>query len=220
LGCGGTIAKKTSEGYEVFVVIITDGRHAFSKVLGINSDPNPEEIKQIRKEEVIKATRILGVPITNLLFLDFEDRTLEKHEKEAEEKIIEILGKHFPSEVYFPYSRDGHPDHQVVNRIIRRSLQKLGLPSTEYQYCISHKYSRIGPRIERLLSLFTNSIIEVDISEYLDLKRKATNEFKTQISIISSKQKSTVARKVYRFLRDKERFYVTKKDSLSPFGHA
>jgi LmbE family N-acetylglucosaminyl deacetylase len=111
LGCGGTIAKKTSEGYEVFVVIITDGRHAFSKVLGINSDPNPEEIKQIRKEEVIKATRILGVPITNLLFLDFEDRTLEKHEKEAEEKIIEILGF----------------DYQTINKLslnARKSVEK------------------------------------------------------------------------------------------------
>lgn len=211
LGCGGTIAKRTSEGFEAFVVILTDGRHAFSKVLGINLDPNPEEVKQIRKEEVIKATKILGVPSTNLLFLDFEDGKLGKHEKEVEGKIIEILKKLFPFEVYFPYNRDGHPDHQVANRVIRRSLQKLGLPSTEYHYCISHKYSRIGPLIERLISLFTNNIIEVDISEYLDLKRKAIDEFKTQTSIISSQQKNTVARKINRFLRDKERFYVTRK---------
>jgi LmbE family N-acetylglucosaminyl deacetylase len=211
LGCGGTIAKKTSEEYEAFVVVLTDGRHAFSKVLGINSDPNPDEIKQIRKEEVIKATKMLGVPITNLLFLDFEDGTLGKHEKEAEEEIAGILRKHFPVEVYFPHRRDGHPDHQVANRIIRRCLKKLGLTSANYQYSIKHKYSRIGPLIERLLGFFKNSIIEVDISEYFDLKQKAIEEFRSEILLISSKQKKPVIEKIDEFLGAKEKFYIVKK---------
>ena len=47
-GCGGSIAKKISEGFEVIVVILTDGRYAFSEIFGINSDPTPEELKEIR----------------------------------------------------------------------------------------------------------------------------------------------------------------------------
>ena len=41
LGCGGTIAKKVKEGYQVKIVFMTDGRNAFSKILKINSCPSP-----------------------------------------------------------------------------------------------------------------------------------------------------------------------------------
>ena len=36
-GCGGTVAKKISEGYEVLIMVLTDGRYAFQKMLGIES---------------------------------------------------------------------------------------------------------------------------------------------------------------------------------------
>ena len=209
-GCGGTIAKKIKEEYEVIIVVITDGRHAFSQVLGIDSDPTPEELKQIRKEEVIRSTKILGVPKKNLVFLDFEDGKLEKHEKEVEEKIIEIIKKYSPIEVYFPYIKDYHPDHKATNRIVRRCLQKLGLTCMRYQYSITQGYARIGPLIERMLNLFKNNMIKVDISEFIDLKEKATKEFRSEISIISSKQKKPLAEKVDIFLKSKETFYTDK----------
>lgn len=208
-GCGGTIAKKIREGCEVIVVVMTDGRHAFSKV-GIDLDPTPEELKQIRKEEIIRATKILGVPKKNLFFLDFEDRTLEKHEKEAEEKIIEIINKYSPVEIYFPYIKDCHPDHQATNRIIRRCLRKLGLTPLKFQYSIAHKYSRIGPLIDRMFSLFKKDRIEVDISEFAKLKEKATKEYRSEISIISTKQENPLAKNIHKFLKNKEAFYVDK----------
>lgn len=211
LGCGGIICKKISEGYEVFIFILTDGRHAFSEVLGIYSDPNPEEVKQIRREEVIRAAKILGVPSKNLFFLDFEDGKLGECEKEAEERIIELLRKNLPIEVYFPFIRDYHPDHQATNRIVRRCVQKLGLMSTGYQYSIGHKYSRIGPKIERLLDFLKKNVIEVDISEYLDLKHKAIEEFKSEIYIVSSGQKKPIADKIDKFLNTKEKFYIVKR---------
>ena len=58
LGCGGTIAKRIVEGYEVIIVIMTDGRHSYLEMLGIDKDPTPNELKEIRKEEVKRATRI------------------------------------------------------------------------------------------------------------------------------------------------------------------
>ncbi len=214
LGCGGTIAKKTSEGYEAFVVVLTDGRHAFSEVLDINSDPSPEEIKQIRKEEVTKATKILGISFKDLLFLDFEDRKLGKHENEVEERIVDILEKYSPVETYFPHRRDGHPDHQAANRLIRRALKQLKSTSADYEYSIKHKYSHVGPLFERLLDLFKNRSIEVDISEYLDLKQKAIEEFKSQMLLISSRQRRPVIQNIDKYLRAKEKFYIVKKTAL------
>ena len=34
-GCGGVMAKRNSERYNVNIVVLTDGRHAYSTVLGI-----------------------------------------------------------------------------------------------------------------------------------------------------------------------------------------
>lgn len=211
-GCGGTIAKSVREGYQVLVVVLTDGRHAFSKVLGIDSDPTPEELKKIRKEEVRRAVKILGVREENLFFLDFGDGTLEKNEEEAEEKVMEILSKNPPVDVYFPYEKDCHPDHRVTNRIVRSSIKKLGLSTMKYKYSIVRMYVRVGPLIDALLSIFRRNMIRVDISKFLPLKIEAVNELKSEVSIISGRQKEPVlcAHLIKKFLKSEETFFIDK----------
>jgi LmbE family N-acetylglucosaminyl deacetylase len=206
-GCGGTIAKKISEGYEILVVILTDGRHAFSKVLGIFSDPSPEELRVIRQRELINATKILGVPEKNLIWLGFEDGCLEKYEKEAEEKVLEILRENKPKEIYFPHKRDAHPDHRATNRIVGRCILRLGLKSVSYQYSVVHQHSRMGPMLEGVLHLFKNNRTKVDISGYVDIKEKATREYKSEIAVVSVQQRKPVNEKVERYLKNEEVFY-------------
>lgn len=210
LGCGGTIAKKSSEGYEVIVVVLTDGRHAFSKVLGIDSDPTPEELKQIRREETMRAIATLGIPKENLFFLDFEDGMLGKHEKEIEEKIMEIMKKYPPVEVYFPSAKDYNPDHQATNRIVKQSIQKSRLRPVKLEYSITQRYARVGPFLEKLVNLVKNDIAEIDISEFAGLKERAVNEFKSQISMISKEQKSPIIEhtRVEKYLTNKEKFHT------------
>lgn len=207
-GCGGTIAKRISEGYEVLIVVMTDGRYAFLKVLGIDSDPTPEELKEIRKEEVKRATRILGVPEENLIFLDFVDGELENYEEEAGEKVREILSKNHPVEVYFPYRNDGHMDHRAAYRIVRSSIRKLGISTMTYQYSIGHKYARVGPVIDALLNLLKHNMVRVDISKFLSLKTAAVKEFKSELATISSRQQNPLTDDVKKFLDSKEIFYI------------
>lgn len=208
LGCGGTIAKKISEGYQVYVVILTDGRYAFSKILKINSNPTPENLSKIRRKEAIEATAILGVPASHLLFLDFEDGTLRKNIKELREKIVEILERISPVEVYFPFIRDTHPDHQTANRIISKCCQNLRLKPVKYQYSIMHKLLHTGPYIERCLDLYKDCIADIDISEYLIIKRRALEKFKSEIHITPDALRKPIVSKVNRYLKDKERFYI------------
>jgi LmbE family N-acetylglucosaminyl deacetylase len=190
LGVGGTIAKKISEGCEVLVVVMTDGRHAFSKIFGINSDPTPEEMKEMRKKEVENALEILGVPEKNLLFLNFEDGTLEHNEKLAEEKTATILARNSPTEVYFTYSKDSNIDHRAANRIVRSAITKVRLATTKYQYSILQSNSRVGPMIDSFMNFFKRNMVYVDTSKFIDLKKAALSEYKSQITIISSKQKN------------------------------
>jgi LmbE family N-acetylglucosaminyl deacetylase len=210
LGCGGIIAKKVTEGFEVIIVMITDGRHAFLKGLGISSEPTPEEVKQIRKAEAIRASEILGVPEKNLRFFDFEDGTLEEHEKEAEEKIIEIIKAYSPADYYFPFRRDCHPDHRAANRIVHHALRQLGKEGS-YEYNVTHIFARVGPRVEELLSLFKRDRIEVDVSKVIDVKKKAIETYKSETTIISHKQKRPLHTSVEKFLTGKEVFYLSRR---------
>ena len=208
LGCGGTIAKKLAEGYEVIIVVMTDGRFLLLKSFGIDNDPSPEQVKEIRRGEVLRATKILGVPEKNVIFLDFVDGTLEENEEAAEEKVIEILEKYTPSEVYFPFERDAHLDHQAANRIVRRAVKKLGIKPLMYRYTIMHKAARFGPLLEFLASIFKRDRIYVDVSEVLPLKREAVKEFKSELTAISPKQSKPHTKNFKKFLKGKEMFYV------------
>jgi LmbE family N-acetylglucosaminyl deacetylase len=210
LGCGGTIAKKLAEGYEVIIVVMTDGRFLLLKSFGIDDDPSPEQVKDIRRGEVLRATKILGVPEKNVIFLDFVDGTLKENEEAAEEKVTEILEKYMPSEVYFPFERDAHPDHQAANRIVRRAVEKFDIKPMMYRYTIMHKAARFGPLIEFLASIFKRDRIYVDVSEFLPLKKEAVKEFKSELTTISPKQSEPNTKDFKEFLKNRETFYIVK----------
>jgi LmbE family N-acetylglucosaminyl deacetylase len=208
-GCGGTIAKKISEGYEVFVVIMTDGRYAFKQVLGIDNDPAPEVLKEIRKEEVKKATRILGIPESNLIFLDFVDGTLKDNEVEAEERVIEILREINPCELYIPYKRDGHPDHRETYKIVKRAIDKQGISPLCYKYSITHKFARLGRFFDPMLNfLFRVKKVQVDISDFVNIKKHAIEQFKSEINSMFAWQHKPIIINVEKFEKEKETFYL------------
>jgi LmbE family N-acetylglucosaminyl deacetylase len=218
LGCGGTIAKRLNEGYEVLVVVMTDGRHSFLKGLGISSDPTPEELKEIRRAEVKRATRILGVPEKNLLLLDFVDGTLDENGAEAQERVMKLLSEEVPSHVYFPYEKDGHPDHRATNRIVTKAVKELGLSPIECKYMITHRHTRIGPRIQAFLDFFRRkNIMLVDVSKYLKIKKAALKEFKSELEVISRRQSKPRTKNFKRFLKKREKFYINpEKNCYAP----
>ena len=209
LGCGGTIAKRMSEGFEVFLIMVTDGRHAFTKKLGISSEPSPKEVKQIRQEEFIRAAGMLGVPEKNLIFFGFEDGTLEEHEKEAQEKTVRVIEKYWPADLFYPFRRDCHPDHRATNRIVRNALKQLRYAGS-FEYTITHTHAHLGPPFEKFLSILKRDEVEEDISAFLNLKERVLDEFKSETTIISSKQKEPLHTSVKRFLKSKEIFRESK----------
>lgn len=193
LGCGGTIAKKINEGYEVLIVFLTDGRHTLSKLFDIHSDPTPDELSEIRKKEAIRATKVLGVREKNLLFFDFVDGMLGENEKEAQEKVDKILVENPDiAEVYFPYENDYHCDHRVTSRIVRNSIKKLRPSVIRYKYTTMRMHARVGLLIDRFFNLFRNNMLYVDVSELIPLKIAAMQEYRSQTFIISDRQKRPV----------------------------
>jgi LmbE family N-acetylglucosaminyl deacetylase len=207
LGCGGTILKKASEGFEIVIVVMTDGRHSLSQNFGIVSNPTPSELTWIRKKELFEAAQVLNVPEGNLRFFDFEDGTLAKHMAEASKKVVEIIDQLKPVEVYFPYEKDSNKDHQAAGRIIIDSLKTIGLSTQQYQYSIAQTFSRIGPFVAVVLNYLLHNLVFVDVSQFVGKKEAAIREYRSQTTIIASGQKRPVIADVNKFLKTKEMFY-------------
>jgi LmbE family N-acetylglucosaminyl deacetylase len=207
LGCGGTILKKASEGFEIIIVIMTDGRNSFSQNFGIISRPTPGELISIRKKELVEAARLLNVPENNLRFLDFEDGTLGDHTAEASKKVIEIIDEIKPIEVYFPYEKDSNRDHQAASNIIGDSIRSMGLSTLQYQYSIAQTFSRISLFLARLLNYMFHNLVFIDVSQFLGKKKAAIREFRSQTTPFADGQKRPVITDVGKFLKPKEMFY-------------
>jgi len=197
LACGGTIALKAAGGEGVVVVIMTDGRNSH-KMMGIEDDPSPSELIGIRQRECEKATSILGVKRENLLFLGFEDIHLYESRVEARARVSKILVDYNPSEVFIPARNEFHPDHLSTNLIVSASIKELGISPVVYEYNV---ISTGEPRASM-------GTLAMDIGSTLGKKKEAIKAYKSQINIISLKQKHPVvdSYQLLTYMRDSERF--------------
>jgi LmbE family N-acetylglucosaminyl deacetylase len=103
LGAGGTIARMTSEGHRVHVVVATRGRPpVFS-----------EEGEEVTRREAVEAHRRLGVHATHWLGMPAAEMDTLPH-REVNERVRAALCEIEPDEVYVPFRGDIHQDHQIV----------------------------------------------------------------------------------------------------------
>jgi LmbE family N-acetylglucosaminyl deacetylase len=215
LGCGGTIAQKITQGYEVSVVFLTDGRNALRDI-GIFK-PSPSKLKEVRKAEAIRAAKIIGINQENLFFLEIEDGKLSKNQSTAVEKISEILEAR-PREVYIPQEKEYNIDHRVTNSLVKTVIEKLEFSPSEYYYSIAWRYPlnliiRFRPKHMQSLimgKLLHSHVVRIDISASLPLKKAALDAYKSQTSLISDQQKAPLLKETFlkNFLEKEEEFFV------------
>lgn len=129
-GPAGTIYK-FSQKYNVYILCATQGE------AGINSSPKKKEIAQIRKSELLKSAKILGVK--KVYFLGFTDGTLSNslyHDLAG--KIEKYLRKLKPEIImtFEPRGISGHIDHIAVSMVTAFVFQKLAFIKTLLCYCI------------------------------------------------------------------------------------
>ena len=198
LACGGVILKKTKKKENIVIINTCNGRNVFLLFFGVKDNPSPKEIEQIRNEEDIKAMNLLGVPKENIIFLGFEDVLMYKQRKNAEEKILELIKKIKPSEVYIPSDIEIHPDHIITSEVVKKCLRKINFKNPVYEYYVWSR-SKIKEK---------KDLITVDISEELDMKKKAIQEYKSQVEIFLPQQKEPVLEKEFinQFYQNKEFF--------------
>lgn len=121
IACGATVSKLIRLGKNVHFIIATDGS------LGSNDVVSKEDLKSIRKNEAIEASKVFGVK--SISFLDFSDGgqyTQEDINEKLYKKIVEIGAEivFTPDPTLF---NELHPDHIKVANATGHAALMSGL---------------------------------------------------------------------------------------------
>lgn len=200
LGCGGLIARRAAEGRRVVVVVITDGRALLGR-FGIDRDPSPAEVAQMRKEETRRAVDILSGGRAEVLYLDVENERLVAEQADVVRRVTALVGDLKPGELYAPSPFEGHAEHVATNEIARAACDATRACGALLEYIVS---------LRRDVSIDTlpRHRIAVDVSAYRDLERKALAEFRSHLDVISPKQTAPLRADYDQYLTDEEPFLV------------
>jgi N-acetylglucosamine malate deacetylase 2 len=133
-GPGGTIALLAKE-HDVYVVCVTNGD------AGLNSSNEIRDLGEIRREELLRSTNILGV--REVYFLGYSDGSLCNNlYHEIGEKIATILQNLHPDTLLTFDQRgvSGHIDHIAVSMITTFVFEKVSFVKKLMYYCVSEEY--------------------------------------------------------------------------------
>lgn len=165
LGVGGTIAKYTQAGYEVFVCEITSWLE------------NPEQTNKI-KQEAIAAHDILGVKDT--IFLDLPVVHLKETPTHIKnQKFIDVVKEIKPEMAFIPHVGDMHVDHGETAQAAMVALRPINNPQLRAIYT----YETLSETEWNIPSVSNGFIPNVwsDITETYMRKIDAMKCFKTQL---------------------------------------
>jgi len=178
IGVGGYIAQSIENGADVRIVLVTNG------------DFHGNE--EARYAEFKKATQILGVAGSQLVFLGLPDGKLDKMDPAVLYTALQLqIAQYNPDMVVYPDIRDDNPDHSTIGKLIQEILKADPNEITGYTYLVHYKLiwprpRALAPKLDltppyRLLN--TNAAWEkVPLSQTDEnLKAAAINTYKSQL---------------------------------------
>jgi LmbE family N-acetylglucosaminyl deacetylase len=173
-GPGGTIAKLAKTN-NVHLICVTDG----------NDPGKVEDLRSIRKKELLKASKILGVKKN--YFFNYRDGTLNNLKyHEIAEKISSVINRIDPK-ILITYEQrgvSGHLDHIAVSMISTYVFERYESIRELWYFCISKKERDM---ISDYFIYFPTGLKEdnidliIDVSEVWDIKLSAIKAHKSQI---------------------------------------
>jgi len=120
-GCGGSIARFSEEGKEVYYV-------AFSTAEKSVPAGWP---KNILETEVKEATKRIGIPPSHLIIYKYEVRKLNYVRQEILEELVKLKKELNPQLVFMPTQNDLHQDHQTVAIEALRAFKQVTILAYE-----------------------------------------------------------------------------------------
>lgn len=169
IACAGTLAKCVKRGDKVIVC------HTLTGNLGHVIIP-PDELIKIRAEEAKKAGSLAGIEVVcaGINDLDVFDN------KEAREKLIDIIQYADPDFIITHAPNDYMPDHTAVSKLVFDAAFAATLPNYDSKL---KKAAKLVPiyYMDTLAGVGFNPTEYVDITEEIDLKLEMLNCHESQI---------------------------------------
>ncbi|MBR2929676.1 MAG: PIG-L family deacetylase [Clostridia bacterium] len=159
LACSGTLAKCVARGDTVIVC------HASSGNLGHVIIP-PDELQVIRANEAKRAGAMAGIEV---IWGGFHDLDIYADNKEARDKMVDVIRYADPDLIITHDPDDYMPDHTAVSKLVFDAAFTATLPN----YPTKEKtVAKLVPifYMDTLAGVGFNPEIYVDISDYIDLK--------------------------------------------------
>ena len=176
LACGGTIAR-LSDKRRVHLLYATDGTQAPEPTIRWLDAVSPD-LGPARKRESVEAMSSLGVPESNLYFLDLPERRLARHQEVLRQRVSEVIRRIRPDHILTPFRYDRHRDHIALNRVVTAAIADA--PSvTLTEYFVYHHW-KLLPKGDIRRYIQPRELFQVDISCVSEAKRAALECFKSQ----------------------------------------
>ena len=159
LACSGTLAKCVKRGDTVIVCHVSSGN------LGHVVIP-PDELQVIRANEAKKAGAMAGIEV---IWGGFHDLDIYDNNKEARDKLVDVIKYANPDFIITHSPDDYMPDHTAVSRLVFDASFTATLPNYKSKYTGPAKLVPIY-YMDTLAGVNFNPTEYVDISEEIDLK--------------------------------------------------
>lgn len=168
LGCGGTIARLTTMGRHVEILIATCGKPP---------QFNADQVERVRAE-ARRAHATLGVAHTH--FLDLPAAALDRVARaEINRAVAAVVRESRPDALFVPFVGDLHFDHQLIFEAAMVAARPLG---TEYprRLLAYETVSETNWAAPYLAPSFQPNVF-VDISDHIGRKVEAFGQFESQV---------------------------------------
>ena len=159
IACSGTLAKCVKRGDTVIVC------HASSGDLGHVVIP-PEELKVMRAKEAKRAGAMAGIEV---IWGGFNDLDIYDNNKEARDKMVDVIKYANPDFIITHAPDDYMPDHTAVSRLVFDASFTATLPNYKTN---QPNHAKLVPifYMDTLAGVNFNPTEFVDITEEIDLK--------------------------------------------------
>ncbi len=201
-GPGGTIAL-LAEKNPVYIICVTDGD------AGINSSDAKKDLSSIRKSELKKSAKILGV--RDVYFLGYKDGCLcNGLYHEIADKITKIIKNLNPDTLltFEPEGVSGHIDHITISMITSFLYEKMDYLKVLMHYCISKESRALE---EPYFIYFPPGYSKNEISETYDISTVWDKKIASILAHKSQKHDAIRVMKKLEKLPKEEHFLVKKR---------
>jgi LmbE family N-acetylglucosaminyl deacetylase len=180
--CGGTVARWSSEGRVINYCLLTRGDKGSD-----NDEKPPEELAQIREAEQREAARRLGV--ANVIFLDELDGYVTPT-LDLRREIVRVIRTVRPDIVITSDPTNFFPSNRYINHADHRAAGQATLdavyPAARSALYFPELYQEEGLAPHKVREVYVagaqhpNTV--VDITDYFEIKVRALDAHKSQIS--------------------------------------